>query len=425
MLVSLVFLGGMLLGQVDRPADDALRLEVGRAVRRLDAPRLAERDAAERALVEMGPRALDLLPTPDERTGAEVRQRLARIRQKLATAAAESVTRPTRITLHAEAMPLGEIFSAIESQTGNKIVDRRSAGGPAAEALRLPVDFADTPFWPALDEILDRAKLDVYAYGEERAVYVAPRPLGRRPRSAGACYRGPFRIEATSVRAQRDLRRPDQCSLVVAVEVAWEPRFHPISLRHSMSAVRAVDDHGDPIEVETPGANLEIPVAGEATATQVRIPLKLPPRSVSAVARLSGKLDALMQGKVETFTFDDLSHAEKVERRSAGVTVRLEKVRKNHDVWEIRVRVRFDNAQDALASHRNWVFQNEALLIDPAGKEIPYHAFDSTYQSEDEVGVAYFFGIGKELTGYKFVYKTAASVLSRTFEFELEDIKLP
>ena len=48
-----------------------------------------------------------------------------------------------------------------------------------------------------------------------------------------------------------------------------------------------------------------------------------------------------MQGKAEPFEFTDLEKAENVEKRAAGVSVILERVRRNRDVWEIRVLARF------------------------------------------------------------------------------------
>ena len=47
----LLLMGPLLAGQVDRPAEAELKLEVGRLVRQLDAPTLDEREAAEAELL--------------------------------------------------------------------------------------------------------------------------------------------------------------------------------------------------------------------------------------------------------------------------------------------------------------------------------------------------------------------------------------
>ena len=53
--------------------------------------------------------------------------------------------------------------------------------------------------------------------------------------------------------------------------------------------------------------------------------------------------------------------------------------------------VRFDDAGDALASHRQWIFNNEAYLEGPDGKPIAYDSFETTAQGKNEVGMAYLF----------------------------------
>ncbi len=101
------------LGQAATQADEAMKLEVRRLVRQLDAAQLAQRDAAEAALLKLGPKVLDLLPAASERTSAEVQQRVGRVRQQLQRAAAEAAVQTAKITLRAEAMPLSEVLRAL------------------------------------------------------------------------------------------------------------------------------------------------------------------------------------------------------------------------------------------------------------------------------------------------------------------------
>ena len=76
MLGSVLMFGCVLAAQVDA-AGNELKLEVRRLVRQLDASQLVEREEAEKGLLELGPKVLDLLPRLTERTPAEVRLRLA------------------------------------------------------------------------------------------------------------------------------------------------------------------------------------------------------------------------------------------------------------------------------------------------------------------------------------------------------------
>ena len=131
-----------------------------------------------------------------------------------------------------------------------------------------------------------------------------------------------------------------------------------------------------------------------------------------------------MPGQIETFEFGELENAKAVQQQKAGVTVVLDQVRKNVDVYEVRLRVKFDKAENALESHRNWVYRNEAYLLDAAGKRLENAGLQATRQDADEVGVAYLFDV-ENLKGCKFVYKTPAVIVKMPVPYELKDIELP
>ncbi len=434
MFPCLLLLGSLLAGQIETPAADEAKAEVRRLVRQLDAPELARRNAAEAELLKRGPAVLDLLPQPDDHASAEVRQRLGRIRQKLQQAAAEATAKSTTVSLRADAMPLAEVLAALQRQSGNKIVDDREKNGQPADNPALKVAFDKTPFWPALDRALDQAGLTVYPFGEQAALAVVALPSGAAPggkrvaRAGHACYSGPFRFEPVRILARRDLRAADGESgesLVVGVEAMWEPRLRIIGLTQRMADVTAVDDRGRSLPVADRDAVLEIAPGGNAPAVRLELPLRLPSRQSQRIAALKGKLMAMIAGKTETFCFAKLAGAKDVEQRIAGVTVTLEEVRKNNDAWEVRILVRFDDAGDALASHRNWIFNNEAFLEGADGKPIAFDTYETTRQGKNEVGVAYIFNPDQPLDNLKFVYKTPGVIITTGFDYELKDIRLP
>ena len=425
MMPALALIGGVLLGQAEPTASDDLELQVRRLVRQLDAPQLAERESAEKKLVELGPNVLDLLPQGPDRTSAEVAQRVERIRQQLQRIMAESAGQASPVTLQGE-MTIAEAAAKLEAQTGNKIVLRLPRSGPGEEGgPKLTLDLENVPFWQALDEILDQAGLGIYPYGEEKAIYVVPRPGEGASRASRADSSGPFRFEPVSIQAIRDLRNPGNQSLRLTLEVSWEPRLAPVSLLQRMGDLEVIDENGNPLAVEAQEAVSEVNVIPDSTTVPLEIPLKLPPRDVNEIARLKGTLTALLPGKVETFRFEDLEKAEEVEKRVGGVTVMLERVRKNRSVWEIRILVRFDKANGALESHRNWIYDNEAYLEPPQGESIVWATFETTRQTENEVGVAYYFAVDGPLTGHTLVYKTPGLILSKALDYEIRGIPLP
>ncbi len=225
--------------------------------------------------------------------------------------------------------------------------------------------------------------------------------------------------------ADCDRRNSGPRSLGGTVEIAWEPRLSPISLQQRMADVSATDEQGNALATQSRDANLEVPVEADAMAKELRLPLALPPRTVREIARLDGTFTALVPGKVETFRFNNLLQAKDAEQRRAGVTVTLEQTRQNNKSWEVRIRVRFDQAGGALQSHRNWIFDNEAYLEGPDGKRLDYGTFETTRQTKNEVGLAYVFRPQRPMSDYTFVYKTAGVILSTPFTYQLRHIELP
>lgn len=432
MFGCLLVLGSLLTAQVEsaQPSSrDELKAEIRRLVRQLDAPELARRDAAEAELLKRGPAVLDLLPLPNDRTSAEVRQRLDRVRQKLQQQAAETAARSSTVTLHADAMPLAEVLAKLSRQTGNTIIDQRGKRGDGADdGPTIKVDFDKTPFWPALDQVLDQANLriDPFADSDKPAIVIRSMSNKKPPttRAGHACCVGPFRIEPVAIVARRNLRTGDGL-LVLSVETLWEPRLRIIGLGQRLANIAATDEKGQPLSVANTEAQLEIPAGGNTSAVKIDLPFKLPSRNIHRIATLKSKLDAMIPGRVETFRFDKLATAKDVERRVAGVTVTLEHVEKNNDVWEVRIRVRFDDAGDALASHRTWMFTNPAFLEGPDGKPIAYDTYETTRQEKNELGIAYIFSPDQPLDTLTFVYKTPSTIVNTSFDYELKDIELP
>jgi hypothetical protein len=418
-------MASLLAGQPDTPAGQQPGAEINRLVRQLDSPQLAQREAAEAALLKRGPAILDLLPPAAEPASAEVQQRLVRIRQKLQQEAARASVKSSTIALHADAMPLKKILAAFQRQSGNTIVDDRGRFGQPAADPKLAVRFDQTPFWPALDRVLDQAGLTVYPFSEHSAINVVAAGEKQAARAETACYSGPFRFEPVSVLARRDLRETDGQSLVVSVEAAWEPRLRIIGLLQRMADVMAVDPQGRPLPMADREAQLEIPVTAGAMAVKFDLPLKLPARKIERIAALRGKLMAMIPGRIETFRFSRLAGAKNLEQRIAGVTVTLDEVCKSNESWEVRILVRFDDAGDALASHRTWIFNNEAFLEGADGKPIAYDTFETTHQDKNEVGVAYTFNTEQPLDKLTFVFKTPGVIITRGFDYEFKDIRLP
>ncbi len=422
MTIGILLIANSLLGQIDAAE---LEVETRRLVRQLDGPSLAQREAAEKTLIELGPPILDLLPPVTRTTSAEVRVRLDRIRNRLQQQEAEQAIRTTRIDLQGE-MPLLDALAAMAEQSGNAIIDYRDQFGQTTTNPTVTVDFQDKPFWQALDQVLDQADLTIYHFsGQPDTLAIVARGEAERARADRGTYSGLFRFEGVSLVARRDLRDPRGDSLQMAVEVAWEPRVQPIVLQISLDAIRAFDEDDGPIAIDAAGTQLEVPTESNVPAVEIQLPLSLPDRSTRQIGLLQGQMSAVIPGRVREFVFEDLLDAKAVEQRVAGVTVTLDQVRKSLDLYEVRMRVRFDRADIALESHRTWIYENEAYLLEPDGQRADYARMEVIMQRPDEVGISFSFDRPEGLDGCRFVYRTPVVIVAVPIEYQLQEIPLP
>jgi hypothetical protein len=437
---TLVLVSGLLLGQAaekstpDKPTvaekssdDKALAEKVTALVRQLDAREQAKREAAEKELIALGPDVLPLLPALTTRTPAEVRNRLTRVRNALTKAEIEAATKPALVNLSGE-MLFSEAAASIAEQTGNKLVDYRERFNQEGSDPKITVDLKEVPFWQALDTVLDAASLTIYNYDEEQgALAYTSRGDDAVPRLGKASYSGLFRLEPTRIEAVRDLKNSSMHSLKLVTDAIWEPRVRPIVLEVPLSDLSATDEKGGEIGIDRAEGTLEVPVEGTNAAVEIELPLVAPARSVTQVGSIKAKMTAVVLGKVETFEFPDLDKLKSAELERGGVTVTVESCRKNGDIYDVSMRVRFDKAANALESHRGWIYNNECYLIDPKGQRNENAGLEATLLDTNEVGLSYKFDLGENVSPakHKFVYRTPAAVIKIPVEFELKGIDLP
>jgi hypothetical protein len=415
-------------------SDTELSQQINRLVEQLDDDRAAERDAAETKLLELAgttaadiDRFLELLPEENDQMPLGVRDRLTSIREQVEDRVAKAAVISTKINLSAKQMPMADLFTEIEKQTGNKLADNRQGDAPDAAAMsgNVTIELKDEPFWPAVDQILDQLGLSVYNYGGTEALSLVSRPENEGKRYGRATYSGPLRFEVLEVQSQRSLRQPDRKALRVQMEVAWEPRLRPIALSQPVEDVTATTDTGATLSVSQPDAVMDVEVPDGTQAAEVILPFDLPARDATKLASLKGRLRALVPGRQVTFEFSDLASAGGKNQRRGGVQVTVDDVRKNNAIWEVHMRMALDEANSALESHRGWVFQNKSYLVGADGQPIENVGLETTRQSRNEVGVAYLFDLPAGINGLTWVYETPAAIVELPVEYEIKDIELP
>jgi hypothetical protein len=428
MTQSYLLCAALLWGQAEsKPAEIPLTEHVKKKVVLLDDEDQAVRDAAEKSLIDLGEPVLNFLPQTQEGSSTELKARLARIRSTIEKQSIEAHTKPSQVTLQGE-MELSEAIAAFEKQTGNKFVDYRERFNQQVVDPTIKLDLKEASFWEACDTLLDAAELTLYNYTEGETTGKLPfmaRGDATQARHGNASYAGLFRIQPTSLQANRDLRNPMANGLTLTTDLVWEPRIRPIVILVPLEELIATDDAGTVIATETE-STLEIPVETTNSGIELSLQLGLPARTAKKIAKISGNLVAVVQGRTETFEFTNLEKAKDVAIERGGAVVTLEQVRKNDEVQEFRIRLKFDKSANALESHRGWIYNNEAYLVNGKNERIENGGLEARLVEENEVGMAYLFDLGEhKLADLKFVYRTPAAIFKIPVTFKLSEIELP
>ena len=157
----------------------------------------------------------------------------------------------------------------------------------------------------------------------------------------------------------------------------------------------------------------------------MQLTFALPTRDVKEIAELRGTMDALLPGRIEEFRFPNLRQVRNQAEERAGVVVTLVGCGQNGGIWEVHMKLRIDKPADALASHRDWVLQNTTYLTNDAGEIIEDVGFETTLQSEQEVGIAYLFEVPGNIDDYEWVYRSPVAIVRTPVEYKLTDVPLP
>lgn len=397
-------------------ADEALKEKAQALLRQLDADEKKDRDAAERGLIKLGPGVLQYLQS----AGGEVGLRINRVRNELEKEAIAKNTRATMVNLVGE-MTVAEAFKKITEQTGNQFAN------VAQNEKKVTLDIKDMPFWQATDQLLDQSELTVNSLfiGQAGSLSVA-QANGAVKRTGMADYSGIFRIEPTRISTTREMRSPETSRCRISIEVGWEPRLRPITIALPIEKVSAIDDLGKEIATNYSGRAISASVQSEIPVVQLNVPFEIPNRSAKKIAKLTGELNVVVPGRMEVFEFTQLTKPGRKKIKKANVEVSCDGFKKNLDLYGLRIRVRFDDkGSNAMESYQDWIYSNEALLVDEAGNTVENIGRRLFLQSENEAGFEYLFDLTKKPSAYKLKYKSPTGIVTKNIKFEIKEIDLP
>jgi len=409
------------IGSLQLFADDAapVQRDVERWVQELDAPQLARRNAAEQALLDLGQNALPFLPSPDHPQTPEVAQRLERLRSRIAKKSVKvEVAKNTGDVRLGDADTLGEALEAISRDSG---IEFEHEGDESLSIAPYP---AVLPFWHALDYVLDQSKLDIDFYaGEGETLVLRPRAETRPERVDSAAYAGIYRLEPSIVTSRRVLHDPSLSGLSVELDLSWKPDAHPVGITLPMGQMVMRLDDGAKVIAQEPDGTIDLAPSTDIATTMVRLPFILPAGRPQRIVSLSGQIKSMLPGAAKLFEFP-LNVAQQTQTADF-VTVRIEDIRKNGPLHEVRLGIEFDGAGKAMESHRGWLLANEVYVTLANGLREEHLGYELYRHNESGLGIGYLFDIGETPGEAKLYYKTPSAVVQDTIDFVIQDIPMP
>ncbi len=349
-----------------RSADDRgqiERREVERLVEQLDADRAAERDEAERRLVELGPAVLPLLPALDDSDlSQEQRLRLQRIIRKLRLGQAKQQLAGSRVTVKGR-YRLSQLLALLHEQTGNRIVDRRAELGQPVDDPELTVAWHEQLFWDALLELCRKVNLRPEFYDAREAVGLI----------AGPPLKGPHTVQGGLLLAAERLTLTMDYHIGRPVGsldllLAWEPKIRVVRVVLNLDELTLVDDTGRPLIVNgaAGGTVLVRPETGQF-AVSVTLPIAPPRLGASEIEHVEAIIRLLVSASTRVVRIGPLRSGLTAKQQTAELRLDVLRVTDEAGVWRIQTRVEYIGEQELTAealteSYEDWFLQTTAYL---------------------------------------------------------------
>ena len=400
-------------------ADSVTSEQILKWLSELDADSLAVRRQASQRLIDLGPGLLRDLPPNRSTDSPERSEALIRIRRDLEVQLAEQMKRPSRVSLNGE-MTLWEALQSIEEQTQNGFDKLNTETEPQV------LDLEDVTYWDAISELLRKfPQFRLHPFrslpGKLQLMLVPPDFSTTPPLHAGGVFLfEPMRVESTS-----DLTNPMLDTTAVMIRMRWEPRLRPLSIVHDLTRLQGTTDLEHVLKSDRGQERLETPVQSGMGWVDFRATLQKADRSDQWVEELQGSLRVTLPAVETSFQFKDLKLEQPIEQRTGKTVVTLMGTRKVNQLQSIQLRIRFDESTGSLESHRQWLFESPAILIDSDGNAVEYFTFETTLQKSDEVGISYLFGIDGDLADHVFEYRAPSAILTIEQDWAIQKLELP
>lgn len=418
----------------DNPSD-ALRDRVGKLVETLQTGSPNQREKAESALIELGPRALALLPTePSKQADDDARARLDRVRSTLQTREEETALSAARVSIQGQGIRLSDALRQLQLQSKNRVTDLREVYGAEPTNPGLDLHIQDQPFFQALDTIARKAGVKTTAFTGDGSIGLMPNPQSDLPDMIGVeppdplqwvQYDGPFRVQLQNLTVSRDLAA-NQARANLQLELAWEPRLRPMLLQIKSDDLEIQDDQDRTVLPDVSGESTSVPLRPENPSAQVNLNLDAPERDARTLKNLKINGSVSVPAGLRRFRFPDLS-AKNQSQSQDSIKVTFLGSEVEDQVWRLVLSVEMPGEGPVFDSYQQGLFNNRLWLERPDGSRFEHNGgFSSSNLGPNILGFEYLFvdAPGK-LSDYALVYETPSRVVSVPFSLTFHNIPLP
>ena len=401
---------------VEATADDPeTRADIERLVKQLQASSRQERQAAEKQLLEFGPRILPILPPADLQRSASARAGLRRIRLQLEKAKAVASIQASQFQLSGK-HSLKQIFNALIAETSNELDYSKLS----EEKLSDSYDVGDKPvaFWPFIDRLAKAFQLSMkpndgggiqFDHGESVLNEVQ--------------YSGAFRIQATQAKYRKIFGNDQEKMLSIRLALLSEPRLRPLFLTYSPGDFQA-EINGRPLQVRSRTAKLELPLGEGGAESRLKLDFSTAASQSQKQVQLSGQLSMLVAAGTERIEFTRIDKSAGVSRRRGGVTAILQQAKQTADTINVRIAISYERGGPAFESHRTWVFHNSAYL-DVGGQKVQYEDFRNPLQAGKSVIVEYIFPRNDlAISECRFVYEAPTLLINVPIKVDFKKLAI-
>ena len=384
------------------------------------------RDKAEAAIAELPIDALDYIDVPSDDATTDYIERLLRARKSLEQKAVAMTLKPSVVNLESDTT-IDKALKSIFTQTGNRIALHEDFA-PTIGQKKLAGEIKDGSFWDAINAILDAGSLEVDPYGGGAGTMML-RPVEAVQQEAPAANTAPpsvstgmLNVEVRRITSTLNTRNPALSYLTVELLTRWEPRIALISIDLDTAMLKIVDDQDNKV---SPSKPRKVSGVIQAEIPELSFPVNLPlvSRDIKQLDKISGTLQAVLPGRLETFTFRGLGDLEDgVEQTKSGATVTFHGYQTNEDLFAVTLELSFDEESNSVDSHLGWAYDNTVEMVKGDQRFEPV-ASETVMQRGQRMKVQYLFE--EDPADCDLVYKTPAAIVKVDLDFELVDVPLP